>query len=110
MKLDAGDQQTLRRMNASAARVGRIVDALASLRHVTLQTMFVSDPRGRLGNTSPASVSAWLAAVARIAPDAVHVYTLARPPAWPGLEPATREFLHDLARELGARGTPVLVF
>jgi len=110
MKLDAGDQATLRRMNASAALVARIVDALASLPRVTLQTMFVRDPRGRLGNTSPASVASWLDAVARIRPEAVHLYTLARPPAWPGLEPAARDFLDGVARQLAARGTPVHVF
>jgi wyosine [tRNA(Phe)-imidazoG37] synthetase (radical SAM superfamily) len=110
MKLDAGDQATLRRMNAAAARVTRIVDALAAMPHVTLQAMFVSDPRGRLGNTTPDSVEPWLAAVARIRPDAVHIYTLARPPAWPGLEAAPRTLLDDLARTLEGRGTPALVF
>jgi wyosine [tRNA(Phe)-imidazoG37] synthetase (radical SAM superfamily) len=110
MKLDAGDQDTLRRVNASPARVDRIIEALAALPDVVLQTMFVCDPGGRCGNATPAAIDAWLAAVERIRPDAVHLYTLARQPAWPGLRGVSADFLRGVARRLRQRSVKAIVF
>ena len=110
MKLDAGDQDTLRRVNATAVPIDRLVEALASLPDVVLQTMFVSDEAGRIDNTSKRAVAAWLRAVARIRPDAVHLYTLDRRPAWAALRAVTPDFLANVAAQVRAIGTQALVF
>lgn len=110
MKLDAGDQDTLRRVNASAVPIGRLVEALASLPNVVLQTMFVSDDARGIDNTSEQAVGAWLRAVAAIRPEAVHLYTLDRRPAWSQLRAVTPEFLAGIAARVREMGTPALVF
>jgi wyosine [tRNA(Phe)-imidazoG37] synthetase (radical SAM superfamily) len=110
MKLDAGDRDTLRRMNASAAPLGRLIDALAALPGVMLQAMFVDDDTGRATNTTPAAIDAWLEAVARIRPAGVHIYSVDRQPAWPHLQPASRTLLDEIARRTIALGVEARVF
>lgn len=110
MKLDAGDQETMRAVNASPVPLGRIVGALASLSAVILQSLFVHDPGGRMDNTRPARLDRWLEAVMRIRPQAVHVYSLDREPAWSQLQPVRYEELQGIARRVAAEGIPAFVF
>ncbi len=77
VKLDAGDQDTMRRVNASAFPIATLIATLRSLRVVVLQSMFVEDPKGRAGNTSPACVQSWLDTV-------LGIPTGRRPPLHPG--------------------------
>jgi wyosine [tRNA(Phe)-imidazoG37] synthetase (radical SAM superfamily) len=110
MKLDAGDQLTLRQVNACAVSVEHLVASLQALPSVVIQTMFVSDEQGRVGNTSVRAVAAWLEAVRSIRPDGVHLYTLDRAPAWPGFRPVPTAFLEEVAERVRAAGLRPLVF
>ncbi|MCU0255420.1 MAG: hypothetical protein MUF60_01640, partial [Vicinamibacterales bacterium] len=110
MKLDAGTQEGLRRVNATATPIERIVEALSTLPDVVLQAMFVCEPRGRVDNATPEAVQAWLSAVARIRPREVQIYTLARGPAWADLQPVTTERLDEIAAQVRAIGVPAHVF
>jgi wyosine [tRNA(Phe)-imidazoG37] synthetase (radical SAM superfamily) len=110
MKLDAGDQDTLRHVNACALSIDTLLAALRALPNVIIQTMFVSDETGRIGNTSDRAVAAWLAALRTIQPEAVHIYTLDRAPAWPGFRPVPTAFLEDVAHRVREAGMRPLVF
>lgn len=110
MKLDAGDQDTLRRVNACAVSIDQLVASLQALPNVVIQTMFVSDETGQLGNTSERAVAAWLEAVRAVRPEGVHLYTLDRAPAWPGFRPVAADFLQEIAGRVRAAGMRPLVF
>jgi wyosine [tRNA(Phe)-imidazoG37] synthetase (radical SAM superfamily) len=110
MKLDAGDDATLRAMNGSPVAFRRIVDALAGLPGIVLQSMFVRDPGRRLDNTSTARLDRWLDAVVRIRPQAVHIYSIDREPAWYQLKSVPVEELRRIARRVERVGIPALVF
>jgi wyosine [tRNA(Phe)-imidazoG37] synthetase (radical SAM superfamily) len=110
MKLDAGDQATLRRVNGSAHPHATLVEALRTLPGITLQSMFVADPRERCGNATPEAADAWLDTVRRIRPAGVHLYTIARQPALARLQPVPREYLQSLATRLETWCIPAEVF
>ena len=110
MKLDAGDQDTLRHVNACAVSIDSLIASLRALPDVVIQTMFVSDETGRIGNTSERAVAAWLDALKAIGPEGVHIYTLDRAPAWPGFRPVAPGFLEDVARRVREAGLRPLVF
>lgn len=109
MKLDAGDDATLRAMNGSPVAFDRIVRALAGLGGIILQSMFVHDPSRRMDNTLPGRLDRWLEAVRRIRPHAVHVYSIDREPAWYQLKAVPPEELRRIARRVEAEGIPSLV-
>ena len=77
MKLDAGRGDTLRRFNQPrrATSVDDLVEHLRRLEDVTIQALFASGPKG---NSSDEDVEAWVAAVARVRPLSVQVYSLDR--------------------------------
>lgn len=104
MKLDAGDDGVLRRMNGSPVPIADIVGHLSTLRSVVLQAMFTRDRRRRIDNTSPAALNAWLEAVTRVRPTAVHIYTIDRDPAWKDLERVPHEELEAIAARVRAAG------
>jgi wyosine [tRNA(Phe)-imidazoG37] synthetase (radical SAM superfamily) len=104
MKLDAGDATLLRRVNAATVPFDQIVEGLRQLPHIVIQTMFVRDRLGRIDNAGDLAVSAWITTVSAIRPDAVHIYTIDRAPAWPYLQPIAATRLHDIARRAQAVG------
>ena len=110
MKLDAGDDATLRRLNASPVPVEEIVEGLARLRGVILQSMFTRDDSGKIDNTAPEALSRWLAAVSRVKPRAVHIYTIDREPAWKPLLRVPRAELEAIAGRVRALGFDALTF
>jgi wyosine [tRNA(Phe)-imidazoG37] synthetase (radical SAM superfamily) len=110
MKLDAGDQATLRALNGSLVPIPRIVKGLAALNGVILQSMFTRDEHRKIDNTTPASIENWLDAVRRITPEAVHIYTIDRAPAWKPLRPVPRAELDALAERVRAEGISAVVF
>ncbi|MCL4811279.1 MAG: radical SAM protein [Vicinamibacteraceae bacterium] len=110
LKLDGGDADTLRHVNAAAVDVERLITSLSSLRPIVVQTMLVRDCEGIIDNTTPAARASYLAAIARIAPASVHIYTLARTPALARLEPAPAEALHACADGVRALGIEARVF
>ena len=113
MKLDAGDPITFSRINGQAitgASIAEIIDALAALRPVVVQALFVGDREGRVDNSSEGAVEEWLRAIERIQPEAVHVYTLDRPPAVASLKPLTARRLREIANHVWTAGVPAIVF
>jgi wyosine [tRNA(Phe)-imidazoG37] synthetase (radical SAM superfamily) len=110
MKLDAGDAATLRAINGVAIDVESLIQALAQLGGVTIQAMFVRDPQGRVDNTSEDAVSAWLHAVRRIRPMAVHVYSLDRTPALDRLVAVPPSVLATIAARVEGMGIAARVF
>jgi wyosine [tRNA(Phe)-imidazoG37] synthetase (radical SAM superfamily) len=110
MKLDAGDDRTLRALNGSGVPLAAIVEALARLKGIVLQSLFVHDPGRNLDNTTPPRLERWLAAVERVRPQAVHVYSIDRDPAWYQLKAVTPPELRRIARLVDARGIPAFVY
>jgi wyosine [tRNA(Phe)-imidazoG37] synthetase (radical SAM superfamily) len=104
MKLDGGDPFTLRAINGTHVAIDTLVDGLLALAPLTLQSMFVADAAGRVDNVGEGAVSEWLAAVERVHPVAVHLYTLDRAPALPSLRPASARRLREIAEHVRAAG------
>ncbi len=109
MKLDAGTEAVFRSYCRPLGSVSldEIVTGLASLREVTLQTLFAGGPGG---NADPAHVAAWIEKVIAIRPTAVQLYTLDRD--WPSrdLVPLEACALRAIARDLHAAGCPATVY
>jgi wyosine [tRNA(Phe)-imidazoG37] synthetase (radical SAM superfamily) len=109
MKLDAGTEETFRRLNrpVEAISLGAIVEGLRALPGVTLQSLFVAGPAG---NAAPAEIEAWAARVESIAPVGVQIYTLER--GWPSelIEPLGEERLEAIRDYLASRGIAAEVF
>lgn len=80
MKLDAGSEKMMRRINAPALPVHleEIISGLKQLGDLTLQSLFV---QGRVNNADPPTVAVWIERVKEIAPARVQVYSLDRVPA-----------------------------
>lgn len=110
MKLDAGSDLMLRRMNGSPVPLRTVVDGLRRLGGVTLQSLFTRDAAGRIDNTTPDAIGRWIEAVRSVRPAAVHVYTIDRDPAWARLERVPRAELEAIAAQVEREGIPALVF
>ena len=110
MKLDAGDPMTLRYVNDSPISCSRIVEALRTLPDLVIQTMFVSDPAGRMDNCGDIAVAPWIRAVARIAPREVYLSTLDRTPASSFVRPVPDARLLDIANRVRQTGVPARAF
>jgi wyosine [tRNA(Phe)-imidazoG37] synthetase (radical SAM superfamily) len=110
MKLDAGDQGLLRRVNAAQVQLDEILDALSRLSDVAIQSMFVKDRLGRIDNSSDLAVSAWIAAVQRVAPRVVHIYSIDRPAAWPYLQAVPPNRLEEIGNRARAAGLNAVTF
>ena len=92
MKLDPGPME---QVNGVRYDVDRLVADYRSLKPYTVQAMVV---RGRdWDGSSDTSVTEWLPRLERAAPDAVQLYSLARPPADAGLQTVPRERLDEMA-------------
>lgn len=110
MKLDAGSDVMLRRMNGSPVPIRTVVDGLRRLGGVTLQSLFTRDAAGRIDNTTPDAIDRWIEAVRTVRPAAVHVYTIDRDPAWARLERVPRAELEAIAAHVEREGISALVF
>ena len=110
MKLDAGDAATLRALNGTGVPIEEIIEGLARLDRVVLQAMFTRDAGRKIDNTTPGALEGWIAAVRRVRPAAVHVYTIDRSPAWKPLQPVPRTELEGIAERVRALDISALVF
>jgi wyosine [tRNA(Phe)-imidazoG37] synthetase (radical SAM superfamily) len=102
MKLDAGSDEVLRRINRPAVdiTVDAIVEGLKELEDVTLQSVFVE---GGVSNTGEGDVEAWLDRVEEIAPEAMQIYSLENAPAMSTLTAVPRDRLVWIAGKVKAR-------
>jgi len=110
MKLDGGDPFTLRMITGSRQPLDAIVEGLAALGPLIVQSMFVADADGRIDNIGDGAVRGWLTAVERVRPLAVHLYTLGRDPACGSLRPAPPRRLREIAEHVRASGIHARVF
>jgi wyosine [tRNA(Phe)-imidazoG37] synthetase (radical SAM superfamily) len=95
VKLDPGP---LERVNGVRYDVERLVASYRALKPYTIQAMVT---RGDdWDGAGPESLAAWLGLLARAEPDAVQLYSLARPPADPALQKISRERLAEMARAI----------
>ena len=92
MKLDPGPVHLV---NGVAYDRSRLVEDLRGLVDVTVQALVVEGP-GYSG-ASEQAVEEWLAALARLQPKAVQVYSIARPPADARVKPVARARLEAIA-------------
>ena len=104
MKLDAGSEKIIRRINAPAPpfHLEEIISGLKQLGDLTLQSLFV---QGRVNNTDPDSVAIWIEKVKEIHPTLVQGYSLARVPADRRIRkvdlPTLRRIAERVRREAG---------
>jgi wyosine [tRNA(Phe)-imidazoG37] synthetase (radical SAM superfamily) len=110
MKLDAGDEGLLRRINAATVSFDEIIDGLRQLSSLSVQSMFVHDRMNRIDNSGDLSIAAWIAVLASLGPKAVQVYTIDRAPAWPYLQPVAAARLEEIARRARAAGLEAEAF
>jgi wyosine [tRNA(Phe)-imidazoG37] synthetase (radical SAM superfamily) len=110
MKLDAGDQETWRRINNPLGDVDwqRMIEALKSLPDIILQSMFM---HGSCDNTGPAQIERWIETVNYIRPKSVHVYSIDRAPAETSIHKVGRDSLERIAGLLTDKtGIPAQVY
>ena len=96
MKLDAGSEQFLRRINlpAKGFNFSRMLQGLAELEGVILQSMFLC---GSVDNTDPSAVREWIRRIMEIDPLRVQVYSLDRAPSDSRLQRVPRGLLESIA-------------
>lgn len=110
MKLDAGDPATLAQISRPAAGVTleRIVEGLAELPHLVVQSMIIS---GQAQNCEGEAHEAWLATLARVSPDEVQIYSADRVVAESGVRRVSKEDLARLAHHAQEEtGVPVRAY
>ena len=114
-KLDTVDMDYIRLVDCPAPGydVEKVVEALCAFNgHVIIQTMFMA---GRLAdgtsvdNTSDRFLQPWIAALHRIKPAQVMIYTIDRETPTAGLEKASRETLDAIGERLKGEGFSVSV-
>jgi len=111
MKLDAGDPITYARINGLGSSIGRVVDALAALPSIIVQSMFVTqNGGGEIDNSSDGAVDDWLKALERVRAVGVHIYTLDRSPALPSLNKVPRRRLREIAERVRTMQIAAAVF
>jgi len=101
--LDAGDEQTFRKINRPHADISieKLVSGLAAFRNefsglIWLEVFLV----GRL-NTNPEQITAIQGLIERIAPDKIHLNTAVRPTAEPHVATVTPDELQAIAARFG---------
>lgn len=110
LKLDAANDEMMRRMNAPVCQmtVDKIVELIRRLPAMTLQTTFT---RGLVDNSTDEHVEQWIARVAEILPSSAQIYTIERDPANADVLPVDGERLDEIAERLMSEtGVPCLVY
>ena len=110
MKLDAGDPLTYASLNGTAPALDTVIDALARLGDIVVQAMFVTEETRQIDNSTDGAVNEWLRALDRMRADAVHIYTIDRPPALSSLRPVPDRRLREIAERVRSAGIPAQVF
>jgi wyosine [tRNA(Phe)-imidazoG37] synthetase (radical SAM superfamily) len=102
MKLDAGNDRVLERINRPAAgiSVDGIVRGLRRLDDVTLQSVFVG---GEVTNAGDDDVEAWLGRLEEVRPARMQVYSLENAPALSTLEGIPMDRLNEIAARVRER-------
>jgi wyosine [tRNA(Phe)-imidazoG37] synthetase (radical SAM superfamily) len=110
MKLDAGDPITYGRINGLGSSILHVIEALAALPSMVIQSIFVTDETGEIDNSNDGAVAEWIGALERVHASGVHIYTLDRAPALGSLHKVPRRRLREIAERVRTRRIPVQVF
>jgi wyosine [tRNA(Phe)-imidazoG37] synthetase (radical SAM superfamily) len=110
MKLDAGDPITYSRINGLGSSIVHVIEALAALPSIVIQSIFVADETGEIDNSSDGAVAEWLEALGRVHATGVHIYTLDRAPALGSLHKVPYRRLREIAERVRTLQIPVHVF
>jgi hypothetical protein len=110
MKLDAGSDKMLARLNGDWRSARQRVEGLRGLRDIVIEGMFVQDSEGELDNTLEPAVTDWIAMLEQIRPALVHIGTMAATPPNNRLIPASVSSLMEIASRVRAAGFAAEVF
>lgn len=102
IKLDAGNENVFKALNASFVRINlnKIILNLKKLKDVTIQSMFVS---GNLANNDEKHLEEWMEILGIIRPKKVFITTVAYQPTNPDVLPAPEDNLHLISMKLERR-------
>ena len=106
MKLDAGDEDTFRKINRPPSEL-KLLDIIAGLKELgdfETQTIFID---GSVTNASQEAVEAWMKVMLDLKPKNVQIYTLDRPPADTRLKVVDRDRMRDIFYQAKKAGLPV---
>lgn len=110
LKLDTADDAYIARVNRPTYPTYRVADIIREMAafkgHVIIQTLFMHGTTAGhdVTNTTPYYIEPWLAALKRIAPQEVMIYTIDRPTPDTTLQKATHAELDDIRRQVEALG------
>lgn len=113
-KLDSAIAETVEALDCPMGRfdLNQVIEHLAQFGpKAIIQTLFVRGTHKgkRIDNTTPEELEAWLAAVKKINPGQVMIYTIARDTPAEGLEKISKDELNRIAALLKMNGIPVQV-
>ncbi|MCD6459188.1 radical SAM protein [bacterium] len=99
IKLDAGDENTFKKINRPHTQVKffHVVSALKSLDNITLQTLFVE---GRQTNSSDEQIDKLIDCYNFIKPQKVQIYSLDRVPAEHDLKKVSQTRLNEIRKKI----------
>ncbi len=99
VKIDAGSEGTFKRINKPLVRanLSKITNGARKLKDIVVQSLFV---QGSVDNTSLEDIEEWLEIVGIVQPRVVHLTTISRIPAIPGLKRADEDTLYTIASRL----------
>lgn len=114
MKLDSANEDTVQKINRPKGlfNLNDIIDGLCSFKgRVTIQTLFFRGMYNNsiVDNTTPEEIEGWLAALQKIQPENVMIYSIARDTAVPGLGKIDPDELYAIAKQVEQLGIQVQV-
>lgn len=110
IKIDAGNDNTLKIVNAPLVRIGlnKTINATRKIKDVSIQSMFIS---GQLSNLEEKQIDDWIEVLGMIAPKKIYLQTTRLQPQDQRVIPATEDQLHLVAQKVERRmGIRPLVF
>ncbi len=110
IKLDAGNDATIKIINAPLVRVGlnKTINAIRKIKDVSIQSMFVTGP---LTNMEEKQIDDWIEVLGMVGAKKVYIQTVRHQPQDPRILPAGEDQLHLIAQKVERRtGLRPLVF
>jgi wyosine [tRNA(Phe)-imidazoG37] synthetase (radical SAM superfamily) len=110
IKLDAGNDATLKTINAPLVRMGlnKSINAIRKIKDVSIQSLFIGGP---LTNMEEKQIDDWIEVLGMIAPKKIYIQTVRHQPQDNRVVPATEDQLHLIAQKVERRtGLRPLVF
>ncbi len=98
-KLDVGNDQLLKEMNAPLVRstLSHLISISQSVKNLCLQSLFV---KGKIDNTKTSDIEDWIEVIGLMRPRRVFIETLSRTPSTSGLLACDEDTLYTIASKL----------